>query len=219
MLDLLSKVPLFSMLSKEQLELILHKCNRKVIKANKVLFLENDIGAEFYIVLSGSIKIYTSKGGENKVLTILKAGESFGELSLLDGKTRSASAATLEDSVLFTLHKNDFVDILRQHFDINLVIMQELCKRLRETNEHVHDLTFLDSRTRVLKHLIQMANRHGTRQNTIVSLKIMLDFDELSRMAGVDKDTLMLVIRGLEAKHILSINDEGFSLDLSKLRQ
>lgn len=219
MLDLLSKVPLFSNLNSEQLELISHNCKRRPVKANKVLFLENEAGAEFYIVLSGSVKIYTSKGGENKILTIFKSGDSFGELSLLDGKTRSASAATLEDSVLIMLQKSDFVNILRNHFDITSLIMQELCKRLRDTNEHVHDLTFLDSRTRVLKHLIQMANKHGTRQNTLVSLKIMLDFDELSRMAGVEKDTLMQVISGLEARQILRITDEGFTLDLSKLRQ
>lgn len=219
MFELLNRVPLFSGLSREQLELISQHCTRRSVKANKVLFVENEPGTKFYIVVSGSVKIYTSKGGENKVLAIFNSGDSFGELSLIDGKTRSASAATLEDSVLIILHKHDFINILRQHFDITSLIMQELCNRLRETNEHVHDLTFLDSRTRVLKHLIQMANKHGTRQNTIVFLKIMLDFDELSRMAGVDKDTLMLVIRGLEAKQILRLSDEGFTLDLSKLRQ
>ena len=169
-------------------------------------------------MLSGSVKIYTSSGGEDKILTVFKAGESFGELSLLDGKPRSASAQTLEDSALIILEKASFLNVLSHNFDITVVIMQELCQRLRDTNQHVHDLTFLDSRTRVLKHLITMANKHGERQGTMISLKIVFDFDDLSRMAGVKKDILMQVIRELQTKGILQVTDEGFTIDLAKLR-
>lgn len=219
LIELLKKVSLFSNLNSDQLRLIADSCQRKLVRANRVLFKENELGAQFYIVISGSIKIYTSKSGEDKILSIFKSGDSFGELSLLDGKPRSASAATLEDSMLLVLEKEDFMNVLRQNFDISILIMQELCQRLRDTNQHVHDLTFLDSRTRVLKHLIQMANKHGRREGTTISLRIMLNFDELARMAGVEKQVLMQVIQEFEAKGLLYVTDEGFSLDLSKLRQ
>lgn len=218
MLQLLQKVSLFSSLSTEHLEVIAQCCTRKSFRSGHVLFREKDNGAEFYIILSGSVKIYTSNGGEDKILSVFKSGDSFGELSLLDGKPRSASAAILEDSVLFALDKTSFLDVLRANFDIAIIIMQELCQRLRDTNQHVHDLTFLDSRTRILKHLIQMANKHGIRQGTTISLRIVFNYDEIARMAGVQKDTLMQVLRELQMKTILYVTDEGFTIDLSKLR-
>src|SRR5690554_637640 len=218
MLQLLQKVSLFSSLTEEQLTVIAQQCTRKSFRAEHVLFLEKDNGAEFYIVMAGSVKIYTSSGGADKILSLFKAGDSFGELSLLDGKPRSASAATVENSVLLALDKTSFLEVLRTNFDIAIIIMQELCQRLRDTNSHVHDLTFLDSRTRVLKHLIQSANKHGIRQGTKISLRIVFNFDELARMAGVNKDTLMQVIRELEVKKILTVTDEGFTIDLARIR-
>jgi CRP/FNR family cyclic AMP-dependent transcriptional regulator len=218
MLKVLKKVSLFAGLTDEQLEVIGQHCKGRSFKSGHVLFQEKEMGAEFYVVMSGSVKIYTSSGGEDKILSLFKSGDSFGELSLLDGKPRSASAAVVEDSVLLTLEKVSFLRVLQENFDIAIMIMQELCQRLRDTNQHVHDLTFLDSRTRILKHLIQMANKHGVRQGTTISLRIVFNFDELSRMAGVKKDTFMEVIREFEAKGILTVNDEGFTLDLAKLR-
>jgi CRP/FNR family cyclic AMP-dependent transcriptional regulator len=218
MLKVLKKVPLFSSLTEEQLEVIGNHCKGKSFKNGHILFHEKDQGAEFYVVMSGSVKIYTSSGGEDKILSLFKTGDSFGELSLLDGKPRSASAAVVEDSVLLTLDKVSFLTVLKENFDIATMIMQELCQRLRDTNQHVHDLTFLDSRTRTLKHLIQMANKHGVRQGTTISLRVVFNFDELSRMAGVKKETFMEIIREFQSKSILTVTDEGFTIDLAKLR-
>lgn len=218
MIQLLRKTSLFANLTPTQLDLIAQRCVKRVVKAHTVLFQEKDAGSEFYIIISGAVKIYTSRDGEDKVLSIITQGDSFGELALLDGKPRSASAATLEDSVLFVLDKPNFLDVLQEHFDITIAILQELSQRLRDTNQHIHDLTFLDSRTRVLKHLIQMANKHGQRNGSRISMKVMLNLEELSRMAGVEKESLSDVITELQSKSILLIEDEGFSLDLSKLR-
>lgn len=218
MIQLLKNTSLFSNLTEAQLELVAQRCVRRKVKAHTILFRENEVGSEFYIIISGSIKIYTSRDGEDKVLSIITQGDSFGELALLDGKPRSASAAALEDSVLFILDKANFFKVLQEHFDINIAILQELSQRLRDTNQHIHDLTFLDSRTRVLKHLIQMANKHGQRDGSIITIRIMLNLNELSRMAGVEKDSLLEVTNELQNKGILLIEDEGFSLDLSKLR-
>src|SRR4051812_23214044 len=115
MLNVLKKVSLFSGLTEEQLEVIGSSCKGKSYKAGHVLFLEKAQGAEFYVVMSGSVKIYTSSGGEDKILSLFKSGDSFGELSLLDGKPRSASAAVVEDSVLLTLEKASFLNVLKEN--------------------------------------------------------------------------------------------------------
>ncbi|MGO4498116.1 Crp/Fnr family transcriptional regulator [Paenibacillus sp. 2RAB27] len=219
MLELIKKVPLFAQLGEHQLDALIEICTRRTYKPGTILFQEKEIGSVFYMVLSGSVKIYTtSQSGEEKILSICKSSESFGELSLIDGKPRSASAQTLEESTLLTITGQSFLDLLRNHFDISLGIMQELSNRLRDTNQQVYDLTFVDARTRVIKSLIKMANSHGLRKGTTIVIKLVLNFDEISQLAGVQKATLMQVIRDLEEKKILTISASEFTLELTKLR-
>lgn len=218
MIDFLQKVPLFTRLTPEQLQLIASICIRKSFAPSTVLFRENDPGSTFYIVYRGSVKVFTSHGGEEKILSVFQSGDSFGELSLIDGKPRSASAQTLEDTQLISISAPAFHELLRTHFDLCLFIMRELCQRLRETNQHVHDLTFLDARSRVIKNLIRLANRHGTRQGTLITIKVALNYDELSQMSGCQKNILMEVIRDLQSKGIIMVTHNGFQLELSKLR-
>lgn len=219
MIDFLSKVPLFSNLNPAQLTSISNICTKKSFKAGTVLFREKDLGSVFYIVFNGSVKIFnTGSTGEEKILSLFKSGESFGELSLIDGKPRSASAQTMEDSVLIALDARHFLDLLKTNFDISLCIMRELCNRLRDTNQHVHDLTFLDARTRVIKSLITIANKNGTRNGNVITIKMMLNYDEVSQMAGVQKPILMQVIRDFQEREILAFQGPEMRLDLAKLR-
>jgi CRP/FNR family cyclic AMP-dependent transcriptional regulator len=214
----LKQVQLFSQLNDEQINMISAVCTRKSFRAGTVLFQQNEPGNTFYIVFSGSVKIFTSHNGEEKVLSMFKSGDSFGELSLIDGKPRSASSQTLEDSALIALSAHDFLGILKTNFEINLCIMRELCQRLRDTNQHVNDLTFLDARTRILKNLIQLANRHGTRDGNMIIIRIALNYDELAQMSNVQKPILMQVLRDLQEKQILVPTQTDLRLDLTKLR-
>lgn len=220
MIELLRKVTLFESLTDDQLNHILSIAHRQTIPANTVLFHENDYGASFYIILSGSIKIFTkSSSGEEKVLSLMQSGDSFGELSLLDGRPRSASAQTLEATTVLLVAEESFLELLRAHFDITRHIMAQLCLRLRDTNQHVYDLTFLDSRTRVIKNLILLANRHGTRSGNFIMIKMPLNFDELAQMAGVQKHILSQVIREVEERGLLRLGHNEYTLNLSRLRQ
>ncbi|WP_438444352.1 Crp/Fnr family transcriptional regulator [Gorillibacterium sp. sgz5001074] len=218
MIEFLKKVSLFSRLGPDQLQLISSISMRKSYSASTVLFRENDPGSTFYIVYSGSVKVFTSHGGDEKILTVFQSGDSFGELSLIDGKPRSASAQTLEDSQLISISAPAFHNLLRTNFELCLDIMRELCERLRETNQHVHDLTFLDAKSRVIKNLIRLANRHGTRQGTSITIKVSLNYDELAQMSGCQKPILMEVMRDLQGRGIVVVLHNGFRLELSRLR-
>jgi CRP/FNR family transcriptional regulator, cyclic AMP receptor protein len=219
MLDFFRKVPLFSKLNDSQLQLVASIGQRKTYKAGTILFHEKEPGSVFYIVYTGSVKIYTtSQAGEEKIFTIFKSSESFGELSLFDGKPRSTSAAVLEDTVLITITAPEFLELCRNNFEITHCIMQELCQRLRDTNQHVHDLTFLDARTRVIKAFILLANKNGIRDGHLIRIRMTLNYDELAQVASVQKSLLMQVTRDLQDKSILMFHPNEFVLDISKLR-
>jgi CRP/FNR family transcriptional regulator/CRP/FNR family cyclic AMP-dependent transcriptional regulator len=218
-IDLLRKVSLFNKLTDDQLDLIAFFCKRIFVDPGTLLFREKEVGTGFYVVVSGSVKIFTTgANGEEKILAVMQAGDSFGEMSLIDGMPRSASARTVEKSVLLKISKEDFYKVLSENFDITLGIMQELCQRLRDTNEHVRDLTFLDTRTRVLKQLILMANRNGVRQGHQITLRVVLNYDELAQLAGVKRNDIMMVIRELEQKGILTVTPDSFTINLANIR-
>lgn len=219
MIEWLKKVSLFDNLNDEQLEHILRIATRRTITPGTILFNEKEMGMTFYIILAGSIKLFTkSNNGEEKVLSLVNSGESFGELSLLDGRPRSASAQTLETTTLLELSSEQFMALMQSHFDITRGILAELCRRLRQTNEHVNDLTFLDGRTRVLKNLITLANKNGKREGNIISIHMALNYDELAQMAGVTKPVLSEVIRELEQRGVLQFGINEYKLNLLKLR-
>lgn len=219
MIEWLKKVSLFDNLDDDQLTQVLRIAQRRTIQSGSVLFHEKDLGTTFYVVLSGSIKLFTkSNTGEEKILSLVNSGESFGELSLLDGRPRSASAQTLEMSTVLELSSDQFMNLLQTHFDITRGILAELCRRLRQTNDHVNDLTFLDGRTRVLKNLITLANKNGKRDGNIIAITMSLNFDELAQMAGVSKPVLTEVIRELETRGVLQFGINEYRLNLLKLR-
>ncbi|MFD2329780.1 Crp/Fnr family transcriptional regulator [Cohnella sp. GCM10020058] len=219
MIQWLKKVSLFDKLSDSQLDHISRIARRRSLAAGSILFQEKDPGNVFYVVLSGSIKLFTrSAGGDEKVLSVVAGGDSFGELALLDGLPRSASARTLEPSLVLEIASDDFMRLLESHFDITKGILAELSRRLRQTNEHVSDLTFLDDRTRVLKNLINLANQHGKRDGIFIRIHLALNYDELSQLAGVSKQVLSEVLRELEAKGVLAFGLNQYTLNLTKLR-
>jgi len=219
MIEWMKKVSLFDNLDDEQLEHIVAISQRRTFPPGTVLFHEKELGLTFYVVLSGSIKLFTkSNSGEEKVLSLVNAGESFGELSLLDGRPRSASAQTLEKTTVLELSSEQFMGLMQAHFDITRGILAELCRRLRTTNEHVNDLTFLDGRTRVLKNLISLANKNGKRDGNLISVSMSLNYDELAQMASVTKAVLSEVIRELESRGVLQFGIHEYKLNLLKLR-
>lgn len=197
---------------------IADKCSTRTFKAGTVLFRENEIGTTFYLVVSGAIKIYTSsKHGEDKIMSLLTSGDSFGELALLDGKPRSATAQAIEDTRVISLAAKPFQQLLQEHFDINLSILKQLSARLRETNQQVQDLTYMDARQRVVKNLIKLANDHGSRNGHIIHIQIKLNYNELSQLAGVSKTLVFQVLGDLQTKRILTVSGDQFLLDLRQL--
>ena len=99
--DVLSQVYLFRELKPSEMERLLSISKEKKVKKDEVIFKEGDIGDAFYLIVAGSVRISTLVPGVGEeALTILKAGEYFGEMALIDDAPRSASAIANEDTML-----------------------------------------------------------------------------------------------------------------------
>ena len=138
--DILKKVYLFEDLTSEELDRVLAIAQKETRKAEEVVFKEGDVGDKFYVILSGEVRVMkpiTSLG--NEALAILKPGDFFGEMALIDDSPRSASVVASADTTLLCITKKDFESLLFLNKDLayNLLwtFVRTLSSRLRETNE------------------------------------------------------------------------------------
>jgi CRP/FNR family transcriptional regulator, cyclic AMP receptor protein len=108
-------------------------CQEHQVEKDTPLFKKGDAGNCVYFIYTGRVSIHD---GEHQ-LAELSENEIFGELSLLDSDSRSASATTLTDCILLKIDQEDFYDVIATNTDILKGIMKTLCKRLRE-QDHIN---------------------------------------------------------------------------------
>jgi len=108
-------------------------CQEHQVLRNTSLFKKGDPGNCIYFIYKGQVSIHD---GEHQ-LAVLSENEIFGELSVLDSDSRSASATTITDCILLKIDQEDFYDVIATNTDIIKGIMKTLCKRLRE-QDHIN---------------------------------------------------------------------------------
>lgn len=138
----LKRIPLFSNIHGEGLKRIADIAVEKVFEAGDLIFNEGDIGDVLYIIKKGSVKIFKKlENGEEKTLAVLKEQQYFGEMAILDDSTRSASARAGEDSILLSVDKENFGEVVKEFPEIAFEIFKVFSQRLREANKEISTLS------------------------------------------------------------------------------
>ncbi len=129
---------IFSGLTDEEIEEIAGICNEKTYDNETIIFEEKSTGSEMYILCRGKVDIQTNIGLDTELATVhvIKEGEIFGELSLIDRAPRSATANAAGDAQVFILELNEFEKLVESNYRIGYVIMKNIAQivstRLRE---------------------------------------------------------------------------------------
>lgn len=144
-LHLLAGIPILEGLSANELKEFERIVHHRNFKANEHIFWEGEPGVGMYIIKKGSVKIYRKLSeGHDKELAILKIGDFFGEMALLDESPRSASAVAVEESQLLGIYQPELFDVFERAPKIGLKVPVKLAKiigmRLRKTNEQLQQL-------------------------------------------------------------------------------
>jgi len=131
LVSFLGKVTLFSKADRLLLEQLATKTVFHSFAAGDTIIKKGEEGSTMYIIFSGNLKVHD---GDHQV-AVLKTGDFFGELSLLDSEPRSMSVTALEPAVLGSISRNEFYDVLQQFPSITRDLITVLNKRLRNQNE------------------------------------------------------------------------------------
>lgn len=155
-------------------------------RKGQVLFEQDDPGDSLIVLKRGAVAVYrTSPAGERALLTVLRPPDVFGEVSLLDGSARSASAEAIEDCTALALSRVAFLDLVHSNPAILDAVMRSLGALIRRLTEQNADHVFLDLPGRVAKALVRLA---GDSQAPMVTIE--LNQSQLAEMAGGSRQSV-----------------------------
>ncbi len=201
----LKNIPLFKHLKDSQLKELSARCKSVQYKRGDTVFQKTDPSTDLYIVNDGKLKaVLIDEEGDEIVLAQFEKGAFFGELSLLDGKGRSATIVAEKDSELSFLKQDLFLDLLLKDPRIAVELMATLVGRLRKADEMIESLAFLEVGERLIKSLLEHAEP-AAHPGYLKSGK--LTHKELSARIGSSREAVSKCLKVLAAKMIVKEAD------------
>ena len=217
-IELLQTVSIFWDLKSEELGYIAEKMVARHYDNGNYIFLEDSDGEQCFFVLEGSVKVTRlSKDGREVILAMLNEGDFFGEMSLLDGESRSANVIALEKTEVLTLDRRDFLDVVNDYPQIAVMLLKELAGRLRKSDRQIASLSLSDAEKRIALCIIRFADEQGVIQNGKVSIPKTPIQQDIANMAGTSRETVSRALSILEKEGLIARNGrELMILDYKK---
>lgn len=217
-IELLQSVSIFWDLNEDELGHIADKMVAKHFENGNYIFLEDSEGEQCFFVLEGSVKVTRlSKDGREVILAMLNEGDFFGEMSLLDGESRSANVIALEKTKVLTLDRNDFIAVVNDYPQIAVQLLKELARRLRKSDRQIASLSLSDAEKRIALCIIRFADEQGVIQNGKVSIPKAPIQQDIANMAGTSRETVSRALGLLEKEDLIERNGrELIILDYKK---
>ena len=193
---LLKQVPLFNGLKNADLKRVAAKLTHDRYPRETVIFMEEDEGSSLFIIRKGRVKISRiSEDGREVILAILKDTDFFGEMSLLDGQSRSANVMAIEDSDVLVLRREDFMALVLKYPEISIHLLKELARRLRQSDAQIKSLSLLKATSRVAAALVQLSESSGSVDGISITIPFTPSQKDLANMAGTSRETISRTLK------------------------
>jgi CRP-like cAMP-binding protein len=213
--SLLARTRLFGGLDPAALSSLGERAIERTYKKGQLLVYQGDPGDSVFVVESGLIKVMvTSEEGEEMVLVTLRPYDTLGELSLVDGGPRSASAEALEPTRVLVITRAVLLELLERHPSLMDALLRSLGSLVRRLTEQAADLVFLDIHERMAKLLLTLADERGEKAGAEILLDLNLTQADLAAMVGGSRQSVNQTLRSFESRGYLQI--EGRVIRLRK---
>jgi CRP/FNR family cyclic AMP-dependent transcriptional regulator len=198
--QILKSVPLFSSFSDHQLATLLTCVQHRSFPRNAFILRAGEETDALYIILSGRVKVLIpDEEGHEVILSVMGPHEFFGEMGLLDDQSRSASVETLEPCETLRISKSGFTSCLKDNFELAMLIIRNLVKRLREADRKIESLALIDVYGRVARLLIDMAEEIDGKW----IVQHAPPKQEIARMIGASREMVSRVVKDLQHKGLI----------------
>src|SRR5689334_14825071 len=209
--NILSAIPLFAGLNETQLAWIAQRAHRRLFPSGRDIITAEQPGEAVYVILHGTVKIHIEQaGGQDVILSILGAGDTLGEMSLIDNVGRSASVVTLEDTLVLWMDKAAFHQILQDFPPVALNLIRILSSRVRLSDELIKSLATLDVYGRVARQLLAFAEKYGQHgENESTLIPIHLTQGDIADLVGASRKRVNQVMVFFREQEFISLNASG----------
>lgn len=212
MVAMLQRVSFFSRLTDQELEALAHSLSKRTFGKGMIIFHKGSPGRSLYIIESGRVRIFLLSGsGQEISVNVYGPGDVFGELALLDGLPRSAGAMVMEKTVVYTLHRDDFLRCMEACPRMATSIIDELSSRLRYTTDCLEHLAFLDVNGRVAAKLLELADRYGL-EGEDVEIDLRLTQTELASWVVARRESVNKVLSSLRDQGLVDVEGQRITI-------
>ena len=191
--------------------------NKHGIKVSKgsVVVAEGDKGRDMFVVHQGELEVIRKINEQERVVRTIKAGEFFGELSLLNNEPRLATVRASKASVLIKISPQSFETFVKKLPDLALKVIIVLATRLRQTNQEVISLQESDEDMKLLKSLLTKVDTLGTP--TVKGIKVDTSLEAVGEEINSSKEVVLRVKEDLKnAENLISFS-EGKGIEILNL--
>jgi len=219
---MLQRSPLFRGLASPALERIATLAIERKFHGGEIVFNQGDPGDALYAVVTGAIRISTGAAdGREIFLNIMEPGDTFGEIALLDGGPRTATATATVASELVSIRREHFQGLLEREPRVALELLRLCGERLRWTSGLLEDAALLDAPARLAKRLLSLGQQHGERSSHGLTLRISQE--DLASFLGVSRQAVNQYLQGWKGRGwvdlgrgIVTVRDENAIRDAAR---
>ena len=193
----LQQTTLFANMPATDLQTIATDIIPRTFQQGEVIFHEGDPGQMLYLIQAGQVRIFVSglDGSETSVILFGRPGEIFGELAVVDGMPRSATAVALGQTTLYTMSRENFSKHTRQYPQLALNFMKVLSSRVRSSTQQMDSLASLGIPQRLARKLLQLAQDYGKAEANGVCITMPLNQSDLASLIGATRESINKALR------------------------
>ncbi len=215
-LDLIRRVPLFSMLTADQAQAIADSVSKRRFRRGELVVEQGRKSNALFILLNGRARVLTSDSrGREVILAVLESGDYVGEMSLIDNEPHSATVRAEVQTDMLVLARADFQRCLPEHSTLSYAILRGLVRRLRHADRQIESLALLDVYGRVARTLLEMAET-GADGAQIIRHKVSRQ--DMAKVVGASREMVSRVMKDLEERGVIETQDNGFVVIKQRLQ-
>lgn len=216
----LTHFALFTGLPPVALQYIAEHANLRRIRADNSIVHQDDPGETFYVIQHGTVKVSTTlpDGGE-VFLALLAAGDTFGEMSLIDSSTRSADVNTQEETTVISVSRVAFDHLMDNYPMFARNLMKLLARRLRLANVRIQAHCALDVYGMVARQILEFAELYGEKkEDESVHIPIRLTQGSMAELVGASRERVNHVMVNYRQRGFIAV-DTAYHITVLKPRE
>lgn len=205
-LDLIRRVPIFSMLTNDQAQGIADAVVKRRYRRGELVVEHGKKSNALFILLTGRARVLTADSrGREVILAVLESGDYVGEMSLIDNQPHSATVRAEVQTDMLILGRPEFARCLPENSSLSYAIMRGLVARLRSADRQIESLALLDVYGRVARSLLDMADVVGE----IKIIRNKVSRQDLAKVVGASREMVSRVMKDLEERGMIETQENG----------